>query len=346
MRLPEGGIGFFDSGLGGLTVLETCAERLQGLPIYYYGDNSRAPYGNLPAEKISAYAAEAFDVFASLKVSAAVIACNTVTAVCAEAFRKKYPFPIVGAEPAVMPAARKGGEVFVLATRATVESERFKKLCLRAKREYPRVLLRAFACDSLAGAIEERLFDESHHRPFDFSPFFPSGKPDSVVLGCTHYVFLKKQAENFYRCPVYDGNEGIARELVTVLKEKAFPKGEFRPLDSAFSCLSPLSTTEHVVLPFGGERTASFPLHAPDGKEAESAVYPFDERKEPLIENPVEYRDKNIRSCDFSEKRQKYPEKDDFFSIFFLGSGKKVNKTRYEQMFALKNGGDFGGWGQ
>lgn len=77
MRLPEGGIGFFDSGLGGLTVLDACAKRLQGIPIYYYGDNSRAPYGNLPPEKIRDYAAEAFDVFASLKARAAVIACNT-----------------------------------------------------------------------------------------------------------------------------------------------------------------------------------------------------------------------------------------------------------------------------
>lgn len=99
MRLPEGGIGFFDSGLGGLTVLDACAKRLQGIPIYYYGDNSRAPYGNLSAEKIRDYAAEAFDVFASLKVRAAVIACNTVTAVCADAFRKNIPFPSSARNP-------------------------------------------------------------------------------------------------------------------------------------------------------------------------------------------------------------------------------------------------------
>lgn len=333
MGIPKGGIGFFDSGLGGLTVLETCSKRLQGLPIYYYGDNFRAPYGNLPTGKILTYATEAFDVFASLNVSAAVIACNTVTAVCAETFRKKYSFPIVGAEPAVMPAARAGGKVFVLATRATVESERFKKLCVRAKREYPRVLLRAFACDSLAGAIEERLFDESRHRPFDFSPFFPCGKPDSVVLGCTHYVFLKKQAENFYRCPVYDGNEGIARELVTVLKEKAFPKWEVRPLGSVFSSLSPLSTTERIISPFGGERTVNFPFHSSVEKEFESAIPLFRERRELFIENPVEYRDNNICLRDFSEKRQKCRKKSDFSSIFFLGSGKEINKTIYEQMF-------------
>ncbi|MBS5022690.1 MAG: glutamate racemase [Firmicutes bacterium] len=335
MRLPEGGIGFFDSGLGGLTVLDACAKRLQGIPIYYYGDNSRAPYGNLSAEKIRDYAAEAFDVFASLKVRAAVIACNTVTAVCADAFRKKYSFPIVGAEPAVMPAARRGGEVFVLATRATVESERFKRLCRRAERECPRVSLRSFACDRLAGAIEERLFDAGAKRPFDFSPFFPPGNPDSVVLGCTHYVFLKKQAENFYHCPVYDGNEGIARELTAVLKEKSSPQGELRPLGSAFLCLSPLSTTDRIFLPFGGERTAAFPLHTPDGKESEAALYPFGGGEELFAEDLVESRDKNIRSCCFSEKGQKCPEKHGFFPVFFLGSGKMVNKIAYEQMFAV-----------
>ena len=99
MDIPHGGIGFFDSGLGGLTVLFACRSVCGDLPVYYYGDNARAPYGGLSSEIIKNYAAEAFDTFSALGARAAVIACNTVTAVCADSFRKIYPFPIVGAEP-------------------------------------------------------------------------------------------------------------------------------------------------------------------------------------------------------------------------------------------------------
>ena len=111
MDIPHGGIGFFDSGLGGLTVLFACRSVCGDLPVYYYGDNARAPYGGLSSEIIKNYAAEAFDTFSALGARAAVIACNTVTAVCADSFRKIYPFP----------AAERCGEIFVLATPATVQ---------------------------------------------------------------------------------------------------------------------------------------------------------------------------------------------------------------------------------
>ena len=132
MDIPGGGVGFFDSGIGGLTVLKSCLNVCGGLPVYYYGDDKRAPYGNLPPETIREYARDAFGLFGKLRVKAAVIACNTVTAVCADEFRRSFPFPVIGAEPAVFPAAKKGGRIFILATRATVESERFQRLCLRA----------------------------------------------------------------------------------------------------------------------------------------------------------------------------------------------------------------------
>lgn len=133
MDIPEGGIGFFDSGLGGLTVLSACLDGL-GLPVCYYGDNARAPYGGLPEEKILAYAEEAFDAFSALRVRAAVIACNTVTAVCADRLREKYPFPVVGAEPA---RARRGaeGRADLRARHARHRAERSFSLPLRPRRQ-------------------------------------------------------------------------------------------------------------------------------------------------------------------------------------------------------------------
>ena len=110
---PKGGIAFFDSGIGGLTTLSACldyakARNFSGINYYYYGDNFRAPYGNLSDKQIFSYVDEIFSRFQALEVSAAVLACNTATAVCAERLREKYPFPIIGIEPSILPAMREG----------------------------------------------------------------------------------------------------------------------------------------------------------------------------------------------------------------------------------------------
>ncbi len=209
MKIPTEGIAFFDSGIGGLTVLAECRKRLPNMPFYYYGDNARAPYGNLSAKKIFRYTDAAFRLFRRLNVQAVVIACNTVTAVCVKTLRQKYAFPIIGAEPAVFPAARKGGEIFILTTKATHQSEKFQALCQSARAEYPQANVCAFSCDSLAGEIEKHICDKA----YDFTALLPRGNPTSVVLGCTHYIYIKEAIRKFYGCDVMDGNQGIAEML-------------------------------------------------------------------------------------------------------------------------------------
>ncbi len=213
MGIPKGGIAFFDSGIGGLTVLQACKKRLPQAIFYYYGDNGNAPYGNLPPKTIGKYVRKAFRKFARLQVQAAVLACNTATALCAEALRKKYPFPIIGAEPALRVGAKQGNEVLVLATKATLESPRFQALYRRTAAEFPLVRFLAAPCEGLAGEIEAHLQTSG----WDFTSHFPKATPDVVVLGCTHYVYVARQIEAFYRCLVVDGNEGIARRLESVL---------------------------------------------------------------------------------------------------------------------------------
>ncbi len=213
MEIPHGGIAFFDSGIGGLTVLAECRKRLPDTILYYYGDNARAPYGNLSAATILAYVEEAFSLFCRLQVRAVVLACNTATAVCVEHLRKKYPFPIVGAEPALFPAARAGGEVLVLSTCATEKSERFARLKEKTLACFPEATLSCIPCYTLASEIENNVL----RKGYSYVPFLPNRTPTSVVLGCTHYVYIKEQIKAFYRCPVYDGNEGIANRLRFVL---------------------------------------------------------------------------------------------------------------------------------
>jgi len=285
VKIPKGGIAFFDSGIGGLTVLAACRKALPDALFYYYGDNHHAPYGNLPPKKIRRYVRRAFARFARLKVCAVVIACNTATAVCIEELRKRYAFPIIGTEPAVFTAAKMGGEAFILTTRATFESERFKGLCKAAERKYPHAKLIPIPCDGLAGAIEKRLGE----RGYDFTSFLPRGKPDSVVLGCTHYVYIEEAVKKFYTCPVVHGNVGIAFRLRSVLSKKEN------------------ATANPQKIGIGRERQ-------PHLTTRNRRTFFFLRRKEFLPQNQT----KNG-------------------GIIFLGKGKVVNKTQYEQMFGHKN---------
>lgn len=216
MYLPTGGIAFFDSGVGGLTVLHECILRGNGNLFYYYGDNQNAPYGNLSSARIYAYARRALDMFHVLQPAAAVLACNTVTAVCAEQLRAQYPFPIVGAEPAVMPACAQGGKVLVLATPVTCQSEKFIRLCDRARAKYPQTQLIIHPCPHLAGAIEQGGINAD----FDVSIHIPTMPVQSIVLGCTHYIYIKEQIKERFGCQVFDGNLGISTRLSTLLSSR------------------------------------------------------------------------------------------------------------------------------
>lgn len=224
MKIPTGGILFFDSGIGGLTVLAETLPQFKEQVFLYYGDNDRAPYGNLSNAKILENVQAVFQSLKDLNIRIAVLACNTATAICAESLRRDCGYPIIGAEPAIMPAIRNGGEVLVLATRATCDSERFRALCARARLAYPKTTLKAVACESLAGEIEKNIF----RKEFDPTLYLPRESPTAVVLGCTHYIYVKEKIKKFYACPVYDGNVGIASRLSSILKNNEQKKDRVR----------------------------------------------------------------------------------------------------------------------
>ena len=135
MRIPKGGIAFFDSGIGGMTVLSACEKQINNEIFYYYGDNFHAPYGNLPIYKIKKYVHKAFKLFESLQVKAVVIACNTVTAVCIDELRRKYTFPIIGVEPALMKALQinHNNTIYNIASVLNLETDDCSKTLLEAR---------------------------------------------------------------------------------------------------------------------------------------------------------------------------------------------------------------------
>lgn len=200
----------FDSGIGGLNLLYECARRAPDLRYYFISDNDNVPYGNKSAEEIYRLTRNALKGIEGYNPAALVVACNTVTANCIKRLRAEYSFPVIGIQPAVKPAAKLGGRCLVLATESTVRSASFSSLVSRCGGAEFKVA----GCRELAGFIEKNIFDLPASLP---KGLLPDEKADSVVLGCTHYAFVKKQIEEFYSCPVFDGVIGTANHFLEIL---------------------------------------------------------------------------------------------------------------------------------
>lgn len=206
-------IAFFDSGVGGITLLGEFCRRYPGERTVYLGDNGNAPYGGRSAGEIRRLTFAAVNSLAErFPLRAAVIACNTATAVCIDDLRAAFPFPVVGVEPALRPAAAAvpGGRILLLCTPAALACARVRRLVENTRGV--RVVCHAPA--ALAAEIEKNIFCLSRIR---LEEHLPQGSFDAAVLGCTHYVFLRKAISAALCCPVFDGNLGTADHLATTL---------------------------------------------------------------------------------------------------------------------------------
>lgn len=200
----------FDSGIGGLNLLYECAVRVPDMRYYFISDNDNVPYGNRTAQEIYRLTCNALDGIEKFNPAALIVACNTVTAQCIGKLRSTYSFPVIGIQPAVKPAANYGGDSLVLATEATVHSDSFSALVSR----YVGAGFKVVGCRGLAEYIERNIFNLPAELP---QGLLPAIKADSVVLGCTHYTFVKKQIEQYYSCPVFDGIVGTADHFAEIV---------------------------------------------------------------------------------------------------------------------------------
>ena len=192
-------IGVFDSGVGGLSVLRTLLAEMPQARYVYLADGAHAPYGERSQQQVADRAHRITDSLRGhFAIDALVVACNTATAQAIEGLRAQHPeWPIVGVEPALKPAAAltRSGHVGVMATRGTVESERFARLRERLEAASTTPLhFSAQACDGLADAIEKDDTDAIQalcRRYWDaLRSIAGSAAPiDTLVLGCTHYPF-------------------------------------------------------------------------------------------------------------------------------------------------------------
>jgi glutamate racemase len=225
---PTGGptIGVFDSGFGGLTVLRALIERMPRARFAFLGDTARLPYGSKSRRTIARYAAESAQFLVREQgAEFLVIACNTASALALDAIQDAVPVPVLGViEPGAM-AARKAsttGNVLVIATEATVHSHAYAAAChaqgLRALEK---------ACPLLVPLVEEGWTDhpvtaeiiEIYLNELRAEAAAQGLKPDTLVLGCTHYPLLRPLIERAVRqgVKVIDSAEAAAQAAVELL---------------------------------------------------------------------------------------------------------------------------------
>lgn len=223
-------IGIFDSGTGGVSVLRTALRLLPDESFIYYGDTGNAPYGTKTEEEVTALAERVTDFLLEKNCKALVIACNTATCAAAAYLRAKHPdLIIIGMEPALKLAhdLRPEGEILVLATNVSLSSNKYRLLASQYGEHAVSI-----PCPGLMDFVERGDVSSDLLKAYlldKLSPYLSKPRPPAaVVLGCTHYVFLRSMLQSILprETLLLDGNEGTVRQLKRRLMANDLLAGE------------------------------------------------------------------------------------------------------------------------
>ena len=208
---------FFDSGVGGISILRRSVRLLPCEDYLYFGDSLHAPYGVRSLGEVRELCLNALEPLIARGIKALVVACNTATSAAIGALRERHPdLIVIGTEPAIKPAVERheGGRILVMATPMTLKEEKF--LALQAQYQ-PRAEIIPLPCPGLmefveqgvtsGGAVEGYLLDKLE--PYRNIPV------DAIVLGCTHYPFLAGAIRRIVgrHVEIIDGADGVAQQL-------------------------------------------------------------------------------------------------------------------------------------
>ncbi|WP_160692789.1 glutamate racemase [Clostridium sp. C2-6-12] len=224
MNIKNSPIGFFDSGVGGLSVMREAISILPNEDFIYFGDSKNAPYGIKNLDEVKNLTLNAVDFLLDKNVKAVVVACNTATSAAIEDIRSKYKeLIVIGIEPALKPAVKlsREGKIIIMATPMTLRERKFKLLMDKYKDQSSIVSL---PCAGLVEFIEQGILEGEELEGYleeKFRPYLSDGIA-SVVLGCTHYPFIKKSLGNVIgnHVPLIDGGLGTSHELERKLMER------------------------------------------------------------------------------------------------------------------------------
>lgn len=223
-------IGFFDSGIGGLTVMADAMRKLPTHDYIYIADRLHVPYGTKPKDEVKAFIIETTDLIVQAGIDALVVACNTATSIAVAELRERYSIPIIGMEPAVKPAVEMnretGRRVLVFATPLTLEQPKYYALVSRVDEKN---IVDSLPLPELVHFCESLQFDKeimsdyfrAKLAPYDLSRY------GIVVLGCTHYSYYKNILRDLLppHIGIIDGNAGTVRRLQSMLYRMGIAEG-------------------------------------------------------------------------------------------------------------------------
>jgi glutamate racemase len=232
-------IGIFDSGVGGLSVLGHIRERLPHEDLIYVADQAYIPYGEKTHNLIQERAIYITEQLLGFGVKSVVVACNTATAAAIASLRNRFTIPIVGMEPGLKPGVNNSlnRKVAILATSGTLESDKFQSLMERHADD-AEVWIQP--CPGWVELVEEQTQDTSTGRRVLSAPLkrLIDNGVDTLVLGCTHYPFLKQSLISLIgsEIQIIDTGAAVARQLERRLMEEALLNASGRPgIDRFFS---------------------------------------------------------------------------------------------------------------
>ena len=220
---PEQAIGVFDSGLGGISVVRALVDLLPQEHLIYFGDTARVPYGSKSKDTVIRFSHQISSFMLEQQVKMIVVACNTASAVALDSLQQKFDIPIVGVIDPGSKAAVKfapNRRIGVIGTSATIRSGAYRSAIHDID---PEVQITDQSCPLLVPLVEENWPNDSVVKQViqRYLKTFENDKPDSLILGCTHYPYLKTALQEVIGNDVrlVDSGEETAAEVQRVLAE-------------------------------------------------------------------------------------------------------------------------------
>jgi glutamate racemase len=217
---PNYPIGFFDSGLGGLTVLSEIYHLLPNEHLIYLADSKNAPYGKKSKEEIIALSIKNTEKLLALNCKIIVVACNTATTNAIQLLREKFNVSFIGIEPAIKPAALKSvtKKIGVLATKGTLSSELFAKT---TKNYRPTHTIVEVEGNGLVELVEQGKINETEELLRQYLKPMLIQNVDNIVLGCTHYPMLISIIKKLIppNITIIDSGEAVAKQTKNILTQ-------------------------------------------------------------------------------------------------------------------------------
>lgn len=221
-------IGLFDSGIGGLTVVKALLEKAPKADFVYLGDTARYPYGNKSQETVERYAKEDAEYVIKQGAQLIIVACNTASSLALPKLQEAFPnIPFIGVvKPAAQAAAALGcKKVGVIGTRATVNSGIYEKVI---NKYAPSAEVMQRACPLFVPLVEEGLLDDQVTKTMVKRYLMPlrQANVNALILGCTHYPFLKPLIQRFMgkKVKVIDSAGTVIQQAMENFPDLFLPK--------------------------------------------------------------------------------------------------------------------------